>query len=108
MRAGKIGASDAWLDECGTSESRGQIDLRQRRQDESSHGESSRTASNEVGNDSNDTQDSQRRTENARSQVAGEEHAGGDVAGVRVEVRDRRLVSQCAEPEQDSVHGQEP
>ena len=95
----RIGTSDAWLDECGTAESCGQIDLRQRRQHESSHGESSPAASNKVGNDSHDTQDSQRRTEDARSQVTGEEHAGGDVAGVRVEVRDRRLVSERTQPE---------
>ena len=40
--------------------------------------------------------------------MADQEHVGRDIAGVRVKVRDRRLVGERADPKQDPVRGQKP
>ena len=100
-----MSTSDAGLDECCAAECSGQVDVRDGGEDKSRHGESGRATGDEVSGYSDDAEYRQSSTQNAGTQVTDEEYVGRDVAGVRVKVRNWRLVGERAQPKQDPVHG---
>jgi hypothetical protein len=100
--------TDTRLDEGRAAERGGHEHVRDDGQHQPGHRSARSPAVDQERGDGNSAEDRESRAEDARAEVADQEHVGGDVAGVGVEIVDGGLVGQSAHAEQDAVERKRP